>query len=178
MNTSYRLAPLRRSASPILGGVCGGIAERLGVRPVLVRLGAVVVGLVSSGLAVVVYVVAWVLIPPVGTNAAIPASRSEADPAERPFALRPPAPVAARERWYAVGDQLQALVGELRRPVRDVDDASARSCTPLASLDRAATDVGDRLRRPEVHAASRRVVDGLSAAVSSGITEAIRRRDG
>lgn len=54
---------LRRSRTDrVLGGVCAGIAERLGLDALLVRVAAVVFALVSGGAAVVVYLVAWVFI--------------------------------------------------------------------------------------------------------------------
>lgn len=52
-------APLRRSRDDrILGGVAGGVARHLGVDPLLVRIAFVVVPL-----ALVPYLVAWVLLP-------------------------------------------------------------------------------------------------------------------
>jgi phage shock protein C len=59
---------LRRSRTDrVLGGVCAGIAERLGLDALLVRVAAVVFAavvfaLVSGGAAVVIYLVAWVFI--------------------------------------------------------------------------------------------------------------------
>lgn len=137
MNTTSRPAPLRRSSRRIIGGVCGGLAERLGVSPVLVRAGAVVAAMVSSGLVVAAYLLAWVLIPPAGTDfAAADRRREESEPATRaaappapPPALTP-SPVDARDAWYAVGDQLQALVGEMRRPARAVGAVPDRAARP------------------------------------------------
>lgn len=156
--------PLRRSSERVLGGVCAGIGESFGVDPVLVRLAAVVIGLFSAGFALVAYVVAWVLIPPAGTEPAAP----------RPVATPPAAAVSSREAWYAVGDELQALVGGLRRPspespVRD------RPRSPLEAVDRAATEAGDRLRTPEVRESARRLATGLSTAVTTGVDELGRK---
>ena len=58
------LDPLRRSRQDrVLAGVCGGLGRRLGVDPVLLRLGAVALAVLSGGLAVLVYLVAVPLIP-------------------------------------------------------------------------------------------------------------------
>lgn len=54
---------LRRSVSDArLAGVCGGIAERYRVDPLLVRIVAVIVAL-SSGVGIVLYGAAWLLLP-------------------------------------------------------------------------------------------------------------------
>lgn len=45
----------------MIGGVAGGLADYLGVDPVLVRLSFV--ALAFSGVGVVAYIVAWVVIP-------------------------------------------------------------------------------------------------------------------
>ncbi len=46
----------------VLAGVCGGIGEYLGIDPVLVRLGFVALSLMS-GVGVLLYLAAWVLMP-------------------------------------------------------------------------------------------------------------------
>ncbi len=54
---------LRRSDSgAVVAGVCAGIAEHYRIDPLLVRLAAVVIAL-SSGVGVVLYVAAWLLLP-------------------------------------------------------------------------------------------------------------------
>ena len=45
------------------GGVAGGLAEYLEVDPTLVRIGFVAAVLFSSGLAIIAYIVAWIVIP-------------------------------------------------------------------------------------------------------------------
>lgn len=45
------------------GGVAGGLAEYLEVDPTLVRIGFVAAALLSSGLAIIAYIVAWIVIP-------------------------------------------------------------------------------------------------------------------
>ncbi len=54
---------LRRSKNDnVIAGVCGGLGIATGVDPVWFRLGFVVLGL-SSGIGVLAYIVAWILIP-------------------------------------------------------------------------------------------------------------------
>ncbi len=54
---------LYRSANDkILGGVCGGIAEYLGVDPVIIRL-LWVIGTLAWGTGIIAYVIAWIIIP-------------------------------------------------------------------------------------------------------------------
>ena len=56
--------PLRRSRRHrIVAGVCGGLAERLGWRPLVVRTLFVVVGALPFLSGILVYVVLWLLIP-------------------------------------------------------------------------------------------------------------------
>ncbi|MEK6863270.1 MAG: PspC domain-containing protein [Nanoarchaeota archaeon] len=47
----------------VFGGVCGGIAQYLDVDPVVVRLIWAVFSLVSMGMGVLAYLIAWVIIP-------------------------------------------------------------------------------------------------------------------
>lgn len=53
---------LRRSPDRWIGGVAAGLARRLGIDPVIVRAGFVVLGLVL-GIGIVVYLLAWLLVP-------------------------------------------------------------------------------------------------------------------
>ncbi len=62
MNTQDKRL-VRRTHDKMLGGVCGGLADYLGVDPTLVRVLAVLAAFVSLGTAVVAYVVAWALMP-------------------------------------------------------------------------------------------------------------------
>jgi len=47
----------------IISGVCGGIAKYMRVDPVVVRLIWAVAALVSMGMGVLAYLIAWILIP-------------------------------------------------------------------------------------------------------------------
>jgi len=51
----------RSESDRILGGVCGGIAEKYDLDPSLVRLAAVL--LVIGQVGILGYVIAWIIIP-------------------------------------------------------------------------------------------------------------------
>lgn len=53
---------MRSESDRMLAGVCGGIAAYLGVDPVLVRLGFVVL-LLASGVGLPIYLVLWLVMP-------------------------------------------------------------------------------------------------------------------
>jgi signal transduction histidine kinase len=66
-----RRGPLHRSQrARVLGGVCGGIAEATGIDVTLVRIGFVLLSL-GSGIGVLVYAVAWLLLPLDGETGSI-----------------------------------------------------------------------------------------------------------
>jgi phage shock protein C len=84
---------LRRSRDDrVIGGVCGGLARYLGVDPVAVRLGFVVLTIAGGG-GILLYLVAWLLIP-------------EERPGED---TGPPTPVRAEGIWLYAGVGLIAL---------------------------------------------------------------------
>lgn len=60
MENVRRLYRSRRDR--ILGGVCAGIAEYLGVDPALVRIIAILL-IIAGGGAIFAYILAWLLIP-------------------------------------------------------------------------------------------------------------------
>lgn len=54
----------RSSRNYVIGGVCGGLAEYLGVDPTLVRLVYVLVSIFSAAFpGILVYLIAWLVIP-------------------------------------------------------------------------------------------------------------------
>jgi phage shock protein PspC (stress-responsive transcriptional regulator)/two-component sensor histidine kinase len=56
--------PLRRdTAHGWVAGVFSGLGERLGVDPLILRVGFIIVAIVTGGLALVAYVVAWAALP-------------------------------------------------------------------------------------------------------------------
>ena len=55
---------LRRSKKRVFAGVCGGIAERFGWDPTLVRVLYVVVSIVSVAFpGILVYILLWIIMP-------------------------------------------------------------------------------------------------------------------
>ncbi len=53
----------RSGSERILGGVCGGIAEYLGVDPVLIRFVWVIGTLASWGTGILLYIIMWIIMP-------------------------------------------------------------------------------------------------------------------
>lgn len=53
---------MRSDSDKLIAGVCGGLADYLGIDPVLVRL-AFVVLLLASGIGLVIYLILWVVMP-------------------------------------------------------------------------------------------------------------------
>jgi phage shock protein C len=54
---------LRRTRDDrVIGGVCGGLGRYLGIDPVLMRIAFVILAFAGGG-GILVYLVAWVLIP-------------------------------------------------------------------------------------------------------------------
>ena len=47
----------------ILGGVCAGLGDHIDVDPTVIRLVWAVVTLLSIGFGLIVYILAWILIP-------------------------------------------------------------------------------------------------------------------
>ncbi len=55
---------LKRSKNKMIAGVCGGIGEYLGIDPTLVRVGYVILSLVSAAFpGLLVYIILWIVIP-------------------------------------------------------------------------------------------------------------------
>lgn len=55
---------LRRSRSDrMIAGVCAGVADYLRVDPTVVRVGTVILALITWGVAVIGYLAAWLLMP-------------------------------------------------------------------------------------------------------------------
>ncbi|OFW67446.1 MAG: hypothetical protein A2Z12_03315 [Actinobacteria bacterium RBG_16_68_21] len=82
MDESSGTAPsrIRRSRSErMVGGVAGGIAEHLGVDPVLIRLAFV--ALAFAGVGILLYVIGWIVIPEAAADAPPVDSRSPSESA-------------------------------------------------------------------------------------------------
>ena len=54
---------LRRSSDRVIAGVAGGVAKTIGVAPARVRIGFVLLGVISGGIFVIVYALLAVLLP-------------------------------------------------------------------------------------------------------------------
>lgn len=89
MNTVPPRRLVRSRDDRMIAGVCGGIAEYLGVDPTVVRLLAVA-SIFLPGPQFIAYLVAWLVIPD-ADRAAHPAARVPPAPAAPPA----PAPAAA-----------------------------------------------------------------------------------
>ena len=50
----------------MLGGVCGGLGEHLDVDPTVIRLVWAVIALLSLGTGLLIYLIAWLIIPEEG----------------------------------------------------------------------------------------------------------------
>ncbi|MGD9529946.1 PspC domain-containing protein [Pseudonocardia sp.] len=166
---THEPTPLRRSSNRLLGGVCAGLAERFGVDPLLVRIAVVVLGIFSSGLVLLAYLIAWVVIP-----GPAPSTTSGAAPTARLYNPSP-VPVDPKQAWNAVGDELRNLVGAVRTPSPQAEPGREKPRSPLDAVDRAATEAGDRLRTPEVRESAGRLAEGLSTAVTSSVDEIGRK---
>lgn len=59
---SVRRTGFRRGPQRILGGVCGGVAARLGANVMVVRL-LLLLAFLLPGIGVALYVVLWALLP-------------------------------------------------------------------------------------------------------------------
>ena len=65
MNSDYQHKKLKRSDQPMIGGVCGGIAEYFNVDPTLVRAIYVILTVISAGFpGIIIYILLWIIIPP------------------------------------------------------------------------------------------------------------------
>jgi phage shock protein PspC (stress-responsive transcriptional regulator) len=53
----------RSRSERVLGGVCGGLGEYLDTDPVVIRLLWVLLTLISLGTGLLIYLIAWIIIP-------------------------------------------------------------------------------------------------------------------
>ena len=61
----------RSKKERILGGVCAGLGEHLDVDPTVIRLIWAVVTLLSVGTGIIIYILAWIIIPEDDTGGAV-----------------------------------------------------------------------------------------------------------
>ena len=62
-STTARPPLARSSADAVVGGVCAGLAEHLGMPPVALRAAAVLLTVLGGGLGVAIYLVLWAVLP-------------------------------------------------------------------------------------------------------------------
>jgi len=68
-NRAKRLVRARKGR--LLAGVCSGIAEYVGIDVTVIRLLFVVLGVVTFGVGVLIYLAAWIVIPEEGEDQSI-----------------------------------------------------------------------------------------------------------
>ena len=61
----------RSKKDRILGGVCAGLGEHLDVDPTVIRLVWAVVTVLSMGTGIIIYILAWIIIPEEDADTAI-----------------------------------------------------------------------------------------------------------
>lgn len=69
MSTEGKRRLLRDAEYGMLGGVCAGIARYIGCNVMWPRLVAVLLAFITGGMAILVYIVLWIVIPPARTAA-------------------------------------------------------------------------------------------------------------
>ena len=123
---SHRLRRSRTDA--LLGGVCAGVARSAGLDPLLLRIAVVAVTVLTGGVGVPAYLVAWVLIPrePLDATAPPPDADRPGPPLQAAGREAPDTdpPADVRAAWTAVGNDLRTLTTELRRPGAGAEPAS------------------------------------------------------
>ncbi|MFC5995392.1 PspC domain-containing protein [Pseudonocardia hispaniensis] len=149
---------LRSRRDRVLGGVCAGVGHAIGIDPLLVRLVAVALTIVSAGTAAPAYLLAWMLIPQATDEPEIEPGPADAD---------------VRASWHALGGELRMLADELRKPRPEETQTEQRTPepghSPLQAADQAVTAFGDRLRSPQVQASARRAAASLSTALTTSV---------
>jgi phage shock protein C len=53
----------RSTRNRMLGGVCAGLGDHLDVDPSVIRLIWVAVTILSIGIGIIVYIIAWIIVP-------------------------------------------------------------------------------------------------------------------
>ena len=112
---------LYRSRNKVIAGVCGGLAERYGWDPVMVRVVFAVLLLCGGGFIFPVYIVMWAITP------TAPYRRRDLSPDEERF-------------WRSVSDRPSETFSNLRYKFKDMDDR-------LARMERSVTSEEWKLKR-------------------------------
>jgi phage shock protein C len=69
----------RSKKERMLGGVCAGLGEHLDIDPTVIRLIWAVVTVLSFGTGIIVYILAWILIPEEDTAGSAPQSQNSGE---------------------------------------------------------------------------------------------------
>jgi phage shock protein PspC (stress-responsive transcriptional regulator) len=57
--------PLKRSGNGMIAGVCAGLAEWLKLDPTIVRIGYVLLSVLSAAFpGILIYIILWIIMPP------------------------------------------------------------------------------------------------------------------
>lgn len=104
----------------IIAGICGGLAERFGWEPIVVRIAALFL-LFTIGVILPIYIVVWMLTPKT------PIGRRDLSPDEDAF-------------WRGVSDRPGVTFGNLKYTFMDLDER-------LQTLERSVTSDEWRLRK-------------------------------
>ena len=59
---------VRSRKGRMVAGLCAGVADHFGIDVILVRVAMAVISIITVGMAVLVYLVAWAIIPEEGDN--------------------------------------------------------------------------------------------------------------
>lgn len=114
----------RSRRDKVIGGVCGGLADRFGWDPVLVRIAGGLMFIMSGFFPIgVIYIMAMLLTPYRPTSYA----RSERDPEEDAF-------------WRGVSDRPRATFSQMKYTFMDLEDR-------LQRMERKVTSEEWRLRK-------------------------------
>ena len=54
---------LERSNHGMIGGVCGGLANYIGIDPTIVRILTVIISFGTAGVGILPYIIMWALMP-------------------------------------------------------------------------------------------------------------------
>jgi phage shock protein PspC (stress-responsive transcriptional regulator) len=135
--TTTRLT--RNLDEAMLGGVLAGIANRYNWDPTLLRIVAALVALATGVVpAVLIYIVAWVLIP-----------RSQSAPVAAAPALESSDSAPVGESTSPANVAPPPIIDEMADALRDAADRLGEAATIAAeAARRAATEIGDVARRP------------------------------
>ncbi len=68
----------RSGKDRMLGGICGGVGEHIDVDPTIIRIVWVVVTVLSVGFGIIVYILAWIIIPELPEESPVQTTKPDA----------------------------------------------------------------------------------------------------